>query len=721
MHSPKKGLKAILFFSVFFVVLIIILRIGFEDGKTFSLFFLKDNSIFFGIWIIIILFGLTFLFILIRNIIKLYISEERSLKRFSFKKKLVIFFVSFSIVPSLLLFYFASDILNRSVNQWFRAPIEKIMQNAQEVKNNFYYGIGEDLNNFAQLIAQMILQKKMYTSDNYFFLQNRVREKMSEYRLDIINIYLNANEILSVFNPRIPLQEYKNLPVNIVYQGLGGNELLKVDNLRGGDLLRSGISIDINATEKLLVITGRFLPTKSIQALNYINQLGEGYWQKKAIRDPVRNTYLLLFLFITILIIFSSSWLGFYLARGITIPIEKLVNASLEVSRGNLDLQISYEKNDEFKALINQFNQMIAQLKSNQLKIIQKNRLIRQRRDLTEKILDNVSTGIIALNEKEQIVLLNNEAKRIFQLDNLDFYHRQIDEVFKGEAFQELLGYVQEVRKNSQKNFERELDLKIAGKIINISVKISSFRKASPDVSGLLIAVNDLSELIRAQRLLVWREVAQRIAHEIKNPLTPIQISIQRILKSLDQPDEIFRKIAEESIGVINDEFTIIKSLAEEFGNFARLPEMKFVKADLNEILEQLLKAYVAIYPDIQFEKSFDPQLPPMVPVDVDQIKRVFINIIDNAIEALGAKGKITLHTLYRRESNFVEITVADDGPGIPDSEKEKIFLPYFSKKEQGSGLGLAIALNIIEEHRGEILVEDNQPHGARFIINLPA
>jgi two-component system nitrogen regulation sensor histidine kinase NtrY len=235
------------------------------------------------------------------------------------------------------------------------------------------------------------------------------------------------------------------------------------------------------------------------------------------------------------------------------------------------------------------------------------------------------------------------------------------------------------------------------------------------------VVLTDLTELIKAQRMLVWREVAKRIAHEIKNPLTPIQISSQRILRSLDQPPEKFRAIVEDSLNIISQELGSIKNLAEEFANFARLPEIKFTQGDVNEILEKLVSTYTSVYQNIQFKAKFDVDLPPLVKLDVEQIKRVFVNIMDNALQVMNNEGEIEIVTNYNAESRFITIEIADNGPGISDEDKQKVFLPYFSKKSSGTGLGLAIAHNIVEEHNGLISITDNQPRGARFVIELPA
>ena len=288
--------------------------------------------------------------------------------------------------------------------------------------------------------------------------------------------------------------------------------------------------------------------------------------------------------------------------------------------------------------------------------------------------------------------------------------------------YQDIHALISKAFETRFKLIEKEIDVKLQGKYINLAVKITQLRNpVNNRFAGLLVVLTDLTELIKAQRMLVWREVAKRIAHEIKNPLTPIQISSQRILRSLDQPPEKFRSIVEDSLGIISQELDSIKNLAEEFANFARLPEIKFTQADINLILEKLVDVYNSIYQNVQFKVKLDAGLPALVKLDVEQIKRVLVNILDNALQAIDKEGEIEISTSYSSESKFITIEIADNGPGISDEDKQKVFLPYFSKKSQGTGLGLAIAHNIIEEHNGLISIIDNQPRGARFIIELPA
>ncbi len=347
----------------------------------------------------------------------MYLEKNQGGAGHSFKNKLVFFFIAFSIVPTLLLFIFATDVISQSIEQWFKTPIENIMSKVDDVKTNYYGNINEDLEHFSGLIAAMIQQKRMYTEDNRTFLQNELKKKMLEYKLDVVNIYKNKNEVFAIFNPRIPMQEYKNLPLNIVYRGLGGAGFTTVDTLKTGELIRNGVAFDIEQGDKMLIITGKYFPESYTRSLNALAGMVSKHNQMRVLRDPVKNTYILLFLFITILIIFSASWLGFYLAKGITVPIEKLVSATAEIAKGNLDVRIDYKAKDEFNTLINEFNRMAFDLKENRDKLTRRTIELRHRRSIIETILKNITSGVMALNVNGEIIAVNPEAARMLSLD----------------------------------------------------------------------------------------------------------------------------------------------------------------------------------------------------------------------------------------------------------------------------------------------------------------
>lgn len=725
-NSKIRGIRLLIAGIALFFVLFVIIRIFFDESKKFSSPLINNNTMFFALWAIIILFTLTFLFILIRNLIKLYYDRKSPQGEGGrFKNRLVIFFISFSIVPTLLLFFFATDLITNGIDKWFKADIDSIMTKFEELEKSYYEKAKDDLKYFAKLIADDIKYYQKYTQENRTFLHTSTRKMMLDYNLDAVNIYINRTEEVAFFSPTIPLQEYRDLPQTFIYGQLAGTDPYQVDPMQKGLLIRHGVDFDTKDGDKVIVIIGRYFPEKYVQTLKTLTTMVRNYTQKKNIKDPVKTTYMLLFIFITVLIVFSASWLGLYLARGITTPIEKVVAAAAEITRGNLDVQIDYPARDEFNTLVKEFNRMVSDLKENRDNLNNRTIELMQRRSITENILKNITSGVIALNSTGEIIEINPAAEQMLAIhagadgaDKANYF----SEVIYGDSYQEINRIIGDAYKTNFKLIEKEVDIKMSGKILNLAIKVTQIRNpVDNQFSGLLVVLTDLTELIKAQRMLVWREVAKRIAHEIKNPLTPITISSQRILKALELPDDKFRKIVEDSLNIILQELDSIKNLAEEFGNFARLPQMKFTKGDINQLLEKLIGVYSSIYSNIQFNVKQEMNIPILVKMDVEQMKRIFVNIIDNAVESMGEKGTLEIFSTYNKESQFIRVEIADDGPGISDEDKQKIFTPYFSNKSSGTGLGLAIAHNIIDEHNGVISIEDNIPRGARFIIEIPA
>ena len=717
-----KGIRLIVAGVAILFVLIVIVRIFFDESKNFTPLFINSTALIIALWTIIILFSLTFLFILLRNIIKLYYSRSKDEAGGRFKNRLVFFFIAFSIIPTLLLFFFATDLIERGIEKWFNADIDGIMTKTEELEPSYYLRAKEELKHFSNIMATDIREYKKYTYQNRIFLDNSIKKQMKEYKLDVVNIYRNDKEILTKFNPVIPLQEYKDLPRDIVWRSLGGDDYFPIDSLKKGVLIRSGVRFNTPEGDRILVITGKYYPDRYIKNLKSLSAMVNKYNQLKPIKAPVKTTYFLLFVFITILIIFSASWLGFYLAKGITTPIDKLAAAASEITKGNLDVQIDYTAKDEFNSLITEFNKMVLDLKENRDKLSKRTIELKQRRSLTENILNNITSGVIALNSTGDIIDINPEAERMLALKSSRVMKSHFTAALSGYQYKDIASIIEKAYKTKFKIIEKELNFKIKGKILILATKITHIRNpVNKKFSGLLVVLTDLTALMKAQRLLVWREVAKRIAHEIKNPLTPIQISSQRILKALELPDDKFRKIVEDSLKIILQELDSIKNLAEEFSQYARLPEVKFTTGDINQILEKLVEVYSSIYNNIEFKVNLDVDIPALVKMDTEQIKRIFVNLIDNGIEAMNKEGTLEISSTYITGSQFIRIEIADTGPGISDDDKEKLFIPYFSNKSGGTGLGLAIAHNIIEEHNGLISVVDNIPRGAKFIIEIPA
>ncbi len=703
-------------------ILVVVIRFILDRTRDVSLDLISNSITIYALYTVLILISITFVFIFLRNIIKSYYEKDKIYNRSSrFKNRLIFFFISFSIIPTLLLFFLSTDFLNKGISNIFNVNTDELMSLSSTLKESFYEMSINELKHFTNRVQKNIKDKQMYTPANRTYLTNKLREWMSLYHLDVINIYKNQKELRSFMKPVFPLKEYNNLTLEDIYRGLSSDTFTKIDSLKNGEIIRIGTSFKVGE-DKILVVVGKFFPNKYVKSVKTFETEAIKYSQLKSIKKHVRTTYMLLFILITILIIFSASWLGYFLAKGITNPIEKLVNAATEITKGNLDVNIDYNAKDEFNILIKEFNKMVVDLREHREKLNKRTIELRHRKSITENILKNITSGVIAINAKGEIIELNPEAERMLSMSRREILKKKWSRIFSEPPYISINDIIKRAFSARFKLHEQEVDIKIKGKVLNLAIRITPTRNpVNNKFSGLLVVLTDLTELMKAQRKLVWREVAKRIAHEIKNPLTPIQISAQRIQKSMDQPEEKFRTLVDDSLNIILHELDSITKLADEFSNFARLPEIRFTKGDVNQILDKLITVYSSIYSGVTFIDNLSVDLPIILKIDTDQIKRIFVNILDNAIEAMDKQGEIEITTSYIKESQFVKIEISDNGPGIPDEDKQKLFIPYFSKKHTGTGLGLAIAHNIIEEHNGLISVVDNSPKGAKFIIELPS
>jgi two-component system nitrogen regulation sensor histidine kinase NtrY len=410
------------------------------------------------------------------------------------------------------------------------------------------------------------------------------------------------------------------------------------------------------------------------------------------------------------------------------VPIQALVEGTQEIAAGNLDHRVAAVAGDELGFLIEQFNAMTGELRSSReavtasrIELEGSNLQLEERRRYIEQLLENVPAAVISLDGGGVVTTMNRAAYRILGIDpSAPPAGRTAAEVFERRELGPLLHELDALLRGEGLPHVQEFELSVEGRVVHVSANLSPRRDAEGRVQGVLIVMEDLTPLIRAQRTTAWSEVARRIAHEIKNPLTPIQLSAQRILKKLQEKAEDFPRVVEESATAIVKEVGTLKDLVDEFSRFARMPAVKPVPNDANAIVEAALSLLEGIQPGIRFVRDLQPALPP-APIDADQMKRVLVNLIDNASAAMDGRGTITLRTRSVPEERIVRIEVVDDGPGIPPENKERLFVPYFSTKKRGTGLGLAIANRIVSDHNGYIRVEDNSPRGARFVIELPA
>jgi two-component system nitrogen regulation sensor histidine kinase NtrY len=719
-NTKKKGSRILGAVIIFLIILFFTIDFFVRESQEFSPTSLT-NILLFSLQIIVLLLFLILFFVLGRNLIKLYLERKRKVVGAHFKTKLVLFFIALSLIPTLLLFLFASDLISRNIEQWFKTPLDKILDDTKSVADSFARTSEEATLHFAQQLAKTIQKENLLNPENRQALKEFVREKLSEYQLDEIGVYIEDEELFSYLNPNLPLQDYRELKPNIVKRAQLGEVFRSIEPMGNGEMIRRGVPLAFPAVGNVLVTSGKYLSQNYTQQMNNISSFVLKYRQLKIQRNPVKTLYLLTLIFITLLIVFAASWIGFHLAKSITVPIEKLAQATREVSKGNLNVRVEEPASDELGILIDSFNQMIFDLKDGQQKIAQKTTELEGRKQYIEAVLNNITTGVMTVNAQGVITTMNPSAREMLAISEKDPIGRSYKEILSHGKYAEVLKNIDWGIKSRYRLSDKEINITSNGQTTTVGLALSPLRQPNNEFSGMIIVLDNLTQLIKAQKTATWKEVAQRVAHEINNPLTPIQLSAERIIKNLKKGEVAGAEVIEEGAKTIIQETRTIKSLVDEFSNFARMPKVELKSSDLRQIIEQTVTPFRGIFNDIEFEIEFSRDIPSPIQLDPEQMKRALINIIDNAIDAMNKKGKVHIVTSFDKEQQRVIIEITDSGPGISVEDKQNIFMPHFSTKKKGTGLGLAIVNQIIREHNGNILVENNRPHGAKFIIQLPS
>lgn len=720
MDNPtKKGSRIIGGIIIALIILFLTIYYFFRQSTEFSPTNVT-NILLTSLQIIVLLLALILFFVLGRNLIKLYLERKRKIAGSHFKTKLVIFFTALSFIPTLLLFLFTSDLINRNIEQWFKPDINKILDDAKTVADGFYVTTSELTLHYAQQLSREIRRQNLVASENRAKLEELIRNKLSEYRLDEIGIFLEEEELFAYYNPNLPFQDYQELKANLIKRAHLGEPISDIKPMGTGEFVRRGVSVNLPNIGNVLITTGKFLPQNYAQKINTLSAFVQRY-RGRYQKDLAKTSYLMILIFVTMLIVFAATWIGFHIAKSITVPIEKLVQATKEVSKGNLSVKVEDPASDEIGTLIESFNQMISDLKTSQENIAQKTAEQEARKQYIETILNAINTGVIALDAQGSITTINPSARDMLAISGKNVTGRHYKDILSHDRYRDFLKNIDAAMKSKYRLADKEIQLVLNGQQTTIALTLTPLKQPGQDFSGMIVVLDDLSQLIKAQRMAAWKEVAQRVAHEIKNPLTPIQLNAERIIKNLKKAEPGGSDVIDQGARVILQEAQTIKSLVDEFSDFARLPKINLQPASVHDIIGQVVTMFRGIFADVQFDMALSPDVPASLQLDPEQMKRVFINLIDNAIDAMNKKGKIFIHTFYDREANQVRIEVSDTGPGILIEDKDKLFLPHFSTKKKGTGLGLAIVSQIIKEHNGAVQVHNNRPGGAKFTLQLPA
>ena len=670
---------------------------------------------------------LVLVFVLGRNLIKLFIERRRSVRGAKFKTKLVMVFIGFALLPSALIMLVGSNLISTAVERWFSHPVEAVLVGAQDVVEHYYHEKQESATFYARRLSREIGEGELLSPKHLSMLGRSMEARLTLYRLDMITVLSATQALWTSARPGLP-QYNPDSTIRLAETGLRGEETLHQDSLGDGTLVQYASPIFNKGSRDVVgaVVVSYFIPRSLATTLEDVNQQANVYQQAEAQKEPIQDLYLSYFVMVSLLLLLASTWIGLYLAKRITGPVGELVEATERVMAGDLDHPVSGPAVDELGRLMESFNRMTAKLKVSQdrleasrFDLETKNRELDRRRRYMETVLENIATGIVSFDRDGFVTRINQSAVRLLDLDP-GLTGRHYRDVFRGEAltpFRQLLDAMGSAE--GRPALEEELDLAIADRELHVSVYLTTISGAEAEPSGLLMVLDDLTQLLRAQKVAAWREVARRLAHEIKNPLTPIQLSAQRIRKHFRSSSPELARVVEEGTGTIIEEVDSLKNLVDEFSQFARMPSVSAAPHELNPLVSGTLDLYDGLFSGLTLTRLFAPDIPKVM-VDPELIRRVFINIIDNAIEANGGEGQVVVATSHDRDLQMARVEVTDDGPGVSPADRDKLFMPYYSTKLRGSGLGLAIVKRLVAEHRGRIRVEENQPRGARFVIELP-
>ena len=718
---------------IIFLILLTVSLLTFAENRIvhFGADFPVSNTILMFILINInLLLLILLIFLVFRNLVKLLYDRRRRVMGAKLRTRLVIAFVALTILPTTILFFFSINFITTSIQFWFNVPVEQALENSLWVGRQFYAHVEENNRFFLERIAYQIEKKNLLAQKNAKALDRYIRVVQRAFNLDAVEVYTTTAERTSV--AMLPsLEELSAVtPVSAddLQKGMPDkNVRTMTEDIGAGELLRTIGTVPYGAEREAalgFVVISILIPPDQAEKMESISRGFEQYQQIKLLKRPIQVSYYITLSIVALLVVFCAVWFGFYMAKTISIPIMELADGTRRVADGDLDVHIQTVADDEIGSLVSSFNKMTRDLKSSreQLELSarilkEQNIEIEEKRQYMEIVLKNVSAGVITLDAEGLIRTVNKSAERMLNLKAADVLNRSYREALSGRHLEMAEEIMENLTVSTARDVELPVRLTILGRPRSFLVHLNALKDDTGRHMGVVMVFDDLTELEKAQRMAAWREVARRIAHEVKNPLTPITLSAQRLKRKY--AGQIDDQIFEECTRTIIDHVEIIRNLVNEFSFFARFPAANPEPSSLPPLVEQTVALYKEGHDNITFNINVADDIPELQ-LDRQQIKQALINLIDNGIAAISGKGHIWIDITHDPILKQVRIEIADDGKGISDEDKTRLFEPYFSTKKAGMGLGLTIVNNIVMEHNGMIRVQDNPSGGAKFVIEFP-
>lgn len=690
--------------------------------KTFSVQTASDTLLFYGLSSLNFIAFIIFAFIFIRSLIKLS-KERRALQLGAkIKTRLLVYFIAVSLLPIVAMAGFSYLFLNRALERWFSQFPEEVIREASQIQSNAIANQNRELDETVRMLAFSFDGRSAdITADDL----RQLKDRGGLARIEILSA---KGESAIKIEDALPT-ELKTELDSAVEQFKAGS----YDRNSGRFQISSA---DLTNGKKLIIV-----PSLGEQ-INYSQRVASSlaeFDRLKQSQQTVRQIGISTLGLLTFLLLFASSWAAFYVARGIAQPIKALAEGADEITKGNLAYRVDVQAEDELELLVKAFNQMADELEENRANLELSSVELRARQKYIETVLQSLSTGVISFDAENRVATINTAARQMLLLDGKILEDCTLQDLVTADDLPVLERLLSRAKRIGQATEQTVLNLERADgdEALPVALMAAALRnEGNRQETGVVLVIEDLSELLSAQRAAAWQEVARRMAHEIKNPLTPIQLSAERIAKRFaaqnsqnGQTSLNANSSADQTAAVIRDgtetilrEVHSLKSMVDEFSQFARLPKVELSIGNVNEVLRQAVTLYEDRLQGLKLEMFLMEDVPGSA-VDAEQLKRVFVNLIENSLEAFdGAQEEkvISVKSFYHSEKDLITVEVADNGNGIPSQDLNRVFQPYFSTKGRGTGLGLAIVQRIIIEHGGRIRASANLPRGAKFIIELP-
>lgn len=720
--SRKRG--AIIALAVVLVVLFVVLF----SQTALNLTFLRPETLpealaFAALSALIFLLFVALTFVLARNLIKLSAERRIGVLGSAFRARMVLGALVVSFLPVIFMFLFAYVLMNRSIDKWFSHPVEELRADSAAVAALLSDYANSNANAEAAALATSPEIKEAFAKADFTRVDTELQRHKAALQ-DGFVLLLKGDQIAASYGNTVPADQLR-AKVESALKGSGDDRIFRIGKtefLAGEARVPGG-----------QIVVAMPLPASFTQTMQQIENSQKRYYELSTNRKQVRRFYMQLLLLITVIVLFAATWISLYVARLVTRPVSALAEATREISQGNLEYRVQVPASDELAELVRSFNRMADELQTNRRQIensrlelaetntalSRANAALEQRRNEIESIVQSIPTGVLSVDEKRRIALSNRAFARLFGPQPPE-PGTPLHQVFDPVMVDELEHLMRKADRMGAASRELEYDSQRG--VLSIEVTVTSLQHQRERL-GYVMVFEDLSFVLKAQKQAAWREVARRVAHEIKNPLTPISLSAERIRRHLERgtPDDSSLAVIHGCSETISGAVETVRKLVDEFATLARFPAAQPHPGSLNQAVENALGMFNGRLEGIEVRTKLAQHLPPVM-MDPEGIKRVVANLVDNAAEAMkdSLVREIQISTSLLEERESVELVVADSGHGVTRELKEKLFLPYFSTKERGTGLGLAIVSRIIEEHQGSVRVEENYPVGARFIVELP-